>query len=215
LNANTLEAQGQETDVPSDCCPAVSPDGKTVVVFEDTSDGAGERWRLLDLATGKVLHEGDLAVRVYSAVVSPDGREVAVTGQTGEVVTIDLSDGDLKQGSTALGTEVLWLRYSDDGSRLVSSAADGAVSLWEASSLQLLGSIHPAHRGDPVAASADFVGGLDAVTIASFDGRIFRWNTSVEHTLEYACQMAGRNLSQDEWQNNYGDRPYQQTCPSH
>ena len=69
-----------------------SPDGGTAIVFEEL-----ERRREGDLAAsstprpGEVLNEGHLGLRAYSAAFSPDGEHVAVTGNSGEVVTIDVS----------------------------------------------------------------------------------------------------------------------------
>ena len=50
-----------------------------------------ETWRVIDTASGEVLNEGHLNLRAYSAAFSPDGEHVAVTGNSGEVVTIDVS----------------------------------------------------------------------------------------------------------------------------
>jgi hypothetical protein len=44
-----------------------------------------------------------------------------VAGNTGEIVTIDVSTGTRR--SAGLGAEVLWLDYSDDGELLVAGAA--------------------------------------------------------------------------------------------
>ena len=60
------------------------------LVFEDSVDGAAETWRVIDVHTGEVRLSGDLDLRAYSATASPDGSTVAVTGQTGELVTIGL-----------------------------------------------------------------------------------------------------------------------------
>jgi hypothetical protein len=64
----------------------------------------------------------------------------------------------------------------------------------------------------PVAAIPSFVGGSDVVRIAAYDGKVYRWDTRIEHTIAYACAMAGRNLTADEWGQAFGDRPYEKTC---
>lgn len=54
----------------------------------------------------------------------------------------------------------------------------------------------------------------------SADGRIlaiggqwaYLWHLDIQDILPLACQAAGRNLSQTEWQQYLGDRPYQPTC---
>ena len=87
-------------------------------------DGTSVHWRVIDVSTGDVRSEGDVDLAAYASVASPDGSTVAVAGDTGEIVTIDVSTGDEQRRSASLGAEVLWLDYSDDGELLV-SGADG------------------------------------------------------------------------------------------
>ena len=161
-----------------------------------------------------MLNEGQLDLHAYSAAYSPDGEHVAVTGNSGEVVSIDVSSGHMarspSRGHTAEG---YWVRWSPDGSRIVSGANDGSVSLWDGESLDLLGTVVVPREQDPVAVSP-FFGADGQVTMASYDGRVYQWDTDFDHTLELACQMAGRNLTEGEWQAALPDLPYQETCPS-
>ena len=53
----------------------------------------------------------------------------------------------------------------------------------------------------------------DTVLIASLDGTISSWDIRPERAIEYACQIAGRNLTEDEWRDALGTRPYHETCP--
>ncbi len=112
------------------------------MVSETIGDGTFEHWRLIDVSTGKIRSEWD-ANLAYAAATSPDGSTLAVGGQAGEIVTIDVSSGDQQRRSTSIGASVYWLNYSDDGELLVSGAADGAVSLWDATTLDLLGTVYP------------------------------------------------------------------------
>ena len=107
---------------------------------------------------------------------------------------------------------MLWLEYSDDGELLVSGAEDGGVSLWDASTLDLLGTVFPPHLGEPVPAGAQFIGDSHDVAIASYDGKVYRWDTDVERAIDFACQMAGRNLTEEEWAEFLPAQPYRETC---
>ena len=168
---------------------------------------------MLDVGDGEVLSEGDVDLASFASVASPDGSTVAVAGDTGEIVTIDVSTGDEQRRSTGLGAEVRWLNYSDDGELLVSGAADGGVSLWDATTLDLLGTVYPPHHGEAVPAGAQFIGDSHDVAIASYDGRVYTWETDLDRALDFACQMAGRTLTRDEWAEFLPAQPYRDVCP--
>jgi WD40 repeat protein len=147
----------------------------------------------------------------HTSVASPDGSTVAVAGDTGEIVGIDVSSGH-ELRSSSLGAEVWWLNYSDDGELLVSGAADGGVSLCDASTLDPLGTVYPPHDGEAVPASAQFIGDSHDVAIASYDGRVYRWETDLDRAFDFACQMAGRDLTEAEWEQFLPAQPYQSVC---
>jgi hypothetical protein len=45
-------------------------------------------------------------------------------------------------------------------------------------------------------------------------GPVLEWDTRVEDAVDFACAVAGRDFTQAEWTEQFGDRPYQQACPS-
>ena len=213
LDAESLLPEGDDFKFAASISTTPIGDGSTAMVHAFSSDGIGVHWRVIDVSTGDVRSEGGLDLRPHASVASPDGSTVAVAGQTGEIVEIDVETGNQRRGSTGLGADVLWLNYSDDGQRLVSGAADGGVSLWDATTLDLLGTVFPPHRGEPVPAGATFIGDSHDVAIASYDGRVYRWETDLDRAIDFACQMAGRNLTDEEWEESLPAQPYQSICP--
>ena len=212
VDAETLRERGGPFDFVADCCATPVGDGGTAMVYDHSGDRQSARWRVVDVSTGEALSEGDVDFGVFASVASPDGSTVAAAGSTGEVVTIDLSTGDQRR-SAAVGAEVLWLNYSDDGELLVSGAEDGGVSLWDATTLELMGTVHPPRHGTAVPSGAQFIGDTHDVAIASYDGTVYRWDTSLERALDFACQMAGRDLTEQEWAQVLPTQPYRSVCP--
>jgi DNA-binding SARP family transcriptional activator/WD40 repeat protein len=186
-------------------------DGSTVLVSEQSPGTGSERWRVMELLTGGVRTEWDVDVLATASAVSPDRATLAVGGHTGEIITVDVTTGLQKSSATSPGVQVTFLKYSDDGERLASAAADGSVTLWNATTLDPLGTVH-APRGDSAPASVEFIGGSHDVVIASYDGSIRRWDTGLERALDYACQMAGRDLAEEEWAQYLPDQPYRSVC---
>lgn len=62
-------------------------------------------------------------------------------------------------------------------------------------------------------AGSQFIGDSQNVAIASYDGRVYRWETDLDRALDFACQMAGRNLTEEEWAEFLPEQPYQSVCP--
>ncbi|TCC47610.1 hypothetical protein E0H75_22865 [Kribbella capetownensis] len=192
---------------------ASSPDGTTTVRFEEGVRGATMSWAIVRSSTGVVIRTGTLPTLATSAAYSPDGRLIAGLGTDG-VFTIDTASGALKSAPPrdrkAAGVSI---RFSADGTRLVSGAADGTVTVWNARTLDDLLTVATSTEADPIPATARFARGGEVISIPSHDGKVYQWNITSAHTLAQACTMAGRNLTSDEWKQTFPDRPYQQTCP--
>jgi WD40 repeat protein/DNA-binding SARP family transcriptional activator/energy-coupling factor transporter ATP-binding protein EcfA2 len=212
FDAETLQPTGDVFDYGADFAISIG-DGSTVAVSQPSADGSFEHWRAIDVSTGEVRSEWDVDVLAYAAASSPDGSTLAVAGNAGEIVTTDVRTGDELRRSTSLGFTVRWLAYSDDGELLLSAAENGGVSLWDATTLDPLGTAYPPHHGAPIPAGAQFIGDSHDVAIASYDGKVYRWETDLDRALDFACQMAGRDLTEDEWAQFLPAQPYESVCP--
>jgi WD40 repeat protein len=212
VDAHSLRRRVARLAVAADCCVAPVGDGRTAVAFEfSRAEPGGTQWRAIDVRSGNVGAQGLVDLLVHTSAVSADGSTVAVAGDTGEIVTIRLATGEERRSAPL--SPVYWLSYSDDGELLVSGAANGGVSLWDATTLELLGTVHPPRQGDPVPSGAEFIGDTHDVAIASYDGSVYRWDTDLDHALDFACQMAGRDLTEEEWAQYLPTQPYQSVCP--
>ena len=70
-------------------------------------------------------------------------------------------------------------------------------------------------RGLPdVVTGAQFLADGHTVLISSVAGTISSWDTRPQRAVEVACDIAGRNLTREEWLDALPTRPYHETCPT-
>ena len=212
VDAESLRRTGNGLRIVGEVLTAIGS-GETALAQRRSDDGVSMHWQVVDLTTGKTLVEDDVAVHGYTSVVSPDGATYAIAGDTGEVVTTDLRTGNEVRRSTGVGAEMQSIDYSADGKLLVTATKDGSVNLWDGRTLDLLGTVHPPRDGKVVPASAQFINDSYDVAIASYDGRVYRWDTDLDRAIDFACRMAGRNLTRNEWAQFLPTQPYRSVCP--
>jgi WD40 repeat protein len=220
LDATTLRPVGTPVKVGKPVgMVTASPDGRTALVFTGGQSIATDLsspstgWALVDLEAGRIVRTGgfEIANPETPPVYSPDGRHVAIGSAQGEVQILDTETGlavrppvKVHQGST-------WgVAYSADGSHLVSAGYDGTVSLFDSNTAALLGSVTIPSRA---IVTAEFQPDGYTVLIASLEDGFYRWDIRLNRAISHACQAAGRELTAEEWQQNFDPRPYRKVCP--
>ncbi len=103
------------------------------------------------------------------------------------------------------------LVYSPDGGRILTSSYDASAALWDAGSGELVARVVTPTR----LAVSEFLADERSVLIADpYAGSVHRWDTRMEYAVDFACRLAGRDLTKAEWAEQFGDRSFQETCPS-
>jgi len=173
----------------------------------------GGKVQLLDVSAGTVLRTADIGFQASSFAWSPDMATVAVSGTdsltdgSGRVALLDPATLTIRSLSAGPQTAGGWLvAYSHDGHRFV-TASEGRVSLWDAATARLLGSL-----GAEGADGAGFVAGSDEVLVASTVPEVSAWDPRPQAAVEAACRLAGRDLTRQEWQTYLPNRPYSSVC---
>ena len=98
--------------------------------------------------------------------------------------------------------------YSHDSSLFASSHND-QVGLWNARTGTFLGSV-------PVSGQValGFTADDSTLVLAGFDGTIQTWNLRPDAWVRAACDIAGRDLTAQEWSTVLPGRSPEQVCPS-
>ena len=189
-------------------------DGSTAMVHASRGDGTSVHWRVIDVRTGDVRvrgRPGPACVRLGCLSGRLDGRGGRADRRDRRPSTSrpETSSGDPPvsvprcSGSTTPTTENCW-----SPGRKTAGSACGTPRRWTC----WAPCTHPT-SGDPVPAGAQFIGDSHDVAIASYDGKVYRWETDLDRAIDFACQMAGRNLTDEEWEEFLPAQPYQSVCP--
>jgi WD40 repeat protein len=97
--------------------------------------------------------------------------------------------------------------YSHDSSMFASSH-NGQVGLWNARTGTFLGSV-PANGQVALGFTADD----STLVLASFDGSLRTWRLDPESWIQAACDIAGRDLTPQEWSTVLPGRAPEHVCP--
>jgi len=207
VDADTLEPIGERIElhaVVQDVFATPDPHAVLAVL-------AGKAYALINFVDGHVI-KADLDVDPSWVDISPDGTRLAVGTRTGKVGLANIRTGHwIRPPTDGHDDWVQRLAYAPDGATFVTSGNDGQVKVWDGRTGELLATIRP---GSPkVWAAAEFLPDAHTVIVATRDGAVYEWDTRVKSWIEFACRVAGRNLTDAEWHDVFGDRRYRQTCP--
>jgi WD40 repeat protein len=219
VDAETLQPFGKSAHVDTDRLVSAfaSPDrGVAVTMLEQTPPlgtySSHRSWALVDTVSGQVAGQGEIELRdPQFADFSPDGNRVAFVGASGALWLLDLESGKGVREATVDVDDSgpASVDFSRDGDVIVTMGVAGNVNLWDGHTAEPLGTVTPSDKYG----FAQFLPDGETVIIMSFDGEVYTWDTRPQHWAAFACSVAGRSLTMNEWHDAFGDRPYEQTCP--
>lgn len=175
-------------------------------------------WNVADLAKEPVILPAHEAA-VQTLEFSPDQQWLATAGNDRVVKLWSLADLHaaplLLYGMT---DAVFDVSFSKDSHWLAAAGLGGNTRLWALADLQ-----EDASADAPVAVTAIYGQTGDILSVnfseddgwlaaASKDGSVQFWPIAVTAMLDLACRRAERNFTAEEWEQYFGDEPYQRTC---
>jgi WD40 repeat protein/DNA-binding SARP family transcriptional activator len=207
VDAETLDPVGDRIERDLDIRRMfTTPDPRTVLVLL-----TGDAYALIDLVEGTVERRADLGIVPAWLDVSPDGKRLAVGATTGQVGVIDLGSGEwVRPPIDAHDGWVQRVAYAPAGATFASSGDDGQLVLWDGTTGDQLATLVPVHPN--VSAAVEFQADGHTLLIASHDGALYTFDTRLESWIDRACTVVPRNLTEHEWTEAIGDRPYHETC---
>ena len=106
-----------------------------------------------------------------------------------------------------VGTEPI--SYAPDGNQFAAVVA-GRIRLWDGRTGAYQAGIPlPDNTGD---AEASYFPDGAGLLVSALDGRTWTEDTRPTAEVERACRVAGRGLTQNEWEQFFPDQPYEVTC---
>jgi WD40 repeat protein/DNA-binding SARP family transcriptional activator len=189
---------------------AYTPDGSLLTAVTGESEGGDlMTWDAGSLA--RVLSVRIDNVGVYSSDVSSDGRSIVTGGQAGPRLWDIATGNPLGPALTGLNGLAGTVDMSPDRSTVVGADESGHVLLWDVPTGTILGNPLPGPRPDDWVAAL-FTPDGHRLVVVSMTGAGWVWDVDPSDWLACACQVAGRSLTQQEWQEFLPDRPYHATC---
>jgi WD40 repeat protein len=144
---------------------------------------------------------------IRSLTFAPDGRLIAGSDD-GTIRFWDLDHLDAPPIVLRAHTQqVDWLGFAPDGRFVSLGYLDREVRIWDLKATSPEALI--LHNREPVYSAA--IDPAGKIALGEDQGMVRIWDIDLDRMVRLAGQVAGRNLSLEEWSNLFPDRPYRRT----
>jgi WD40 repeat protein len=164
-----------------------------------------------DAHTGAQLFRRSAGVQASAIALAPDSRLVGVGTGDGKILLLDSRTG--KQTSAPIQVAaglIADLAFSPDGTILAVDSNDGTASLWDLRSRKRLGDPFPPYPG----AIPEVLFEPNGRLLIPYLSNAYEWPTDVDTWERFACRVAGRDLTPQEWHDLLPSSAYRPVCPA-
>jgi WD40 repeat protein len=141
----------------------------------------------------------------------PGSHALLVGDEDGAVALWDARTGrQVGAGTRVAGGGVAQIAVSPDGRLFAIGAFDGSATLWDLRSRKRIGDEFAVEPGLVPAVAFEPSGGLLITEL----GSAIAWPLDRPTLQRFACRIAGRDLTREEWADLLPARPYRHVCPA-
>ncbi len=207
LDAATLTAKAKIAAQAGIAQMAFSPDNASLLFV----DGGSTSLAVVNVATQAVetLKVEGSARPLLSLTFSPDATTLAVGTADGSIFLLDAKTYQVSQKLLDRQSKVASLAFSPDGKVLAAGYEDFNMAVWDMETRQTL--FRSVFNHNSLVYSLSF--SPDGKMLASSGTEINLWDFDPASWLNKACDIAGANFSQAEWDLYFFEAEYQVTCP--
>lgn len=187
-----------------------SHDGRELVALGCCWTGSGSVLAAWDVHTGRQIFKLGDGVDATAFDVAPGRQLLGVGTGGGEVLLLDLRTGRWTPPPIQVATgQIVQLSFSPDGRSFAASSTDHTVSVWDLRSRARLGDAFGPYPGTVPDVLFEPNGRLLIELLSS----AIEWPMDVNTWVQFACRVAGRNLTGTEWHQVLPNRAFRPTCP--
>jgi len=167
--------------------------GPAETLISASGDGTVQFW---NLQTGEAQTVFDAGQPLLAVAYSPEKRTLAAGGRGSAVYVWDLAARDPKPSLLPHDAAVRALAFSPRGNLLATGDEDGTIRLWDVARREAV-----TLRGHAPLWVTGLAFSSDGKTLFSGggDGLVYAWPAQTPDLLAFACQRAGRDLTETEW----------------
>ena len=142
---------------------------------------------------------------------APGSQLLGVGTGGGQVLLLDSRSGRRTAPPIQVATgEISQVSFSPDGRSFAVASADHTASAWDLESGTRLGDTFGPYAGT----FPDVLFEPNGRLLIELLSNAIEWPMNLNTWMQFACRVAGRNLTQTEWHSVLPNRAYRPTCPA-